>query len=339
MAIQTNKSITKILSLLVAHLTFWTISFFVLYGIFTVDYDSGKSDVIYTLLFHLPILSVVYLNHFMIEWIVQRRYGVYFLGFLLLALLGVGLHFLIFEVLTDYLVPGYYFISYYGIWQILQFTLSYLIISTLIFLTVHWFQLQDRQLSLEKENFRVKLDNLKAQLNPHFLINSLNNIYSLTKQEKKEANSYLVKLSDALRYMVYETDADEVLLEQDLDYLDDYIALEQLRMEDLANFKYRRTGDFEGYYIAPLILLPFVENCFKHCERSDPHIDISVTMKGHTLVLDTTNNYSGSESNTMGGVGLRNARRRLALIYPGKHRLNVQQTNQWYKLSLEIDFF
>ncbi len=322
---------------ILAHLGLWLISFIVLYRLFTIDYEGGRSDVIYTLLFHVPLLIVVYLNE-----AIYRRWGeknpwLLAAGLVLLTLLGVVLHHLVFDFLSDYLAPGYYFISYFSHFQISQFVFAYLIISTLLMLSAMQFTLQRQKGLLERENQEVKLRSLKAQVNPHFLINSLNNIYAMTTSLDEGTRNYLVKLSDALRYMVYETEAEQVLLETEVKYLEDYISLERLRLEKSATIQFTKEGDYEGYLIAPLLLITFIENCFKHYAKEDAEIYISMRNSGGKLELKTKNNYDATRITSAGGLGLRNAKRRLNLIYPNKHELKTWQDGNYFYTQLKLD--
>ena len=319
------------------HCGFWALSFVILYRLFTVDYSGGLSDLIYTLLFHLPLLLLVYGNIYVHRRLVGRSAWAFAASAIFLLALGVAFHFIIFEILSDFLAPGFYFISYYSVGQIIQFLLSYLVISTLLILSLNWFDLQKQHVHLERENQAAKLRNLKAQVNPHFLINSLNNIYSLTDNENQTTRNYLIKLSDALRYMVYETEEDRVLLQSELQYVRNYVALEKLRMEETLDFKFEESGNFEGFVIAPLILIPFIENCFKHCHRASPEIRISFSMIGSWFHLTTYNNLEGGFSTTHGGIGLNNVETRLQMIYSKKHDLQITHDDRSYSVDLKID--
>ena len=318
------------------HAIFWCISFLILYRIFTRDYSGGVSDVIYTALFHISLFVVVYLNIFALGYLINRFWYFYLIIFIALCIVGVGLHFLIFEVLSDIVVPGYYFIAYYSVGEITQFTVVYLLLSGLLIMSFNWFNLQTKQAKLKAENEAVRLAQLKAQVQPHFLINSLNNIYSLGGSSNDAMKNYLVKLADALRYMVYETEEEKVLLKSELDYLKNYIALEKLRLEKNLDLNISEDGDFEGYMIAPLILLPFIENCFKHCQRDSPEIKISFKIDKDIFELKTSNNIETRNDNKS-GVGLDNVKARLNLIYPEKHYLEIIRSPNRYRVELKVN--
>ena len=163
--------------------------------------------------------------------------------------------------------------------------------TTLLKLAQDWFQIKDRELNLIKENHQAQLTSLKSQINPHFLFNSLNNIYAISGDNPDSVRKYIVKLSDALRYMIYETDEKVVPLQEEINYLKDYIALEQLRMNDPNSVQFSHPEN-TSELIAPLILLPIVENCFKHCDKQSPDIEISIELRDTNLQLIASVSYT-----------------------------------------------
>lgn len=331
-------SIDKILRFRwIYHIGFWALSFLILFKVFTKDYQNGTADIVYTLLFHLPLVILVYTNRASLsKWVLTKNYGYYFIVMLTLVGVCLAFHFLIFEFLSDYIFPGFYFISYYSAWSIIQFLMCYWIISSLLLLSVNWFELKDRQIKLEKESSRVRMDALKAQLNPHFLFNSLNNIYSLASANDPTVKDYLMKLSDALRYMLYETNEDFVLLENEINYLKDYVGLEKLRLDNPEQAEITVQGDSSGHLIAPLILLPLVENCFKHVHKMNPLIHIRLEIEpGGRLTCKTLNSIG--DYKLQGGVGLQNLRSRLELIYPDKYVLDMGSEMNRFSAELTIN--
>ena len=329
-----HSPITKI----VLHLTLWGISFLLLYKLFTIDYDSGFADVLYTALFHIPLLLTVYANLLLIKLFFEKRqYGFYVLFVFLLIATGVGMYFLIFRLLVPLLLAKYYFIAYYSPWQIVQFMAVYLFLSLLFHLAVGWFFLRENEFQLQKENHQVQLRNLKAQINPHFLFNSLNNIYALVGPDNLLARDYLTKLSDSLRYMIYETNAEFVPLKDEVQYLENYFELEKLRLSGSEAVSIEKQGHFDQYVIAPLLLLPLVENCFRHCNRKDPHIRIGLEIKDEVLSFQTRNNVSSIPTKASGGVGLVNVQRRLELIYKERAKLTFRSELNFFELDLKLN--
>jgi len=158
----------------------------------------------------------------------------------------------------------------------------------------------------------------------------------ITNQENKLTRQYILQLSDALRYMIYDTSEELVPLEKEISYLKNYVTLEGLRMDEAAMVQFNCKGDFSGYLIAPLILLPLVENCFKHCNKNEPKITIQINLKGQRLLVQSTNNIAKEETKLEGGLGLKNLKNRLHLIYPNKYQFNNTLKNDFYKSSLAI---
>jgi two-component system LytT family sensor kinase len=194
---------------------------------------------------------------------------------------------------------------------------------------------------LKSEKLEAELKFLKSQINPHFLFNSLNNIYTLTVINPKSAGDSLLKLSEMLRYLLYECDADKVRLERELAYLQNYIDLFSLKDEDDLNIKFDVNDVNENIMIAPLLLIPFVENAFKHSQIEDlEHGWINIILFGDTkqVYFEIKNslpktNFSKDE---VGGIGLQNVKRQLELVYPEKHRLKIDKTETEFSVELTI---
>jgi len=329
-----HRKISKIL----LHLTLWSISFLLLFKLFTIDYDSGFADVLYTLLFHLPLLLAVYINLLLIKlFFLKKQYGLYLILIITLLLICVGVYFLIFRLLVPLMLERYYFIAYYSPLQIAQFVLVYLFLSLLFHLSVGWFFLREKEYQLQKENHQVQLRNLKAQINPHFLFNSLNNIYALAGPDNTPARNYLTKLSDSLRYMIYETNVEFVSLKDEVNYLENFFDLEKLRLSASTDILFEKEGKFDQHVIAPLLLLPLMENCFRHCNRKNPSIHVYLFVENEQLTFRTRNNISSGPEAAPGGVGLQNVKKRLEFIYGKRGQLNLRKEADCFELDLNIN--
>ena len=267
-----------------------------------------------------------------------RRLWFCFVGIPTLLGLGVALHYFSFNHLSDILFPEFYLTSYYSIWEVTQYCGIFLILTTLLKLAQDWYDIKDRELKLIKENHQAQLSSLKSQINPHFLFNSLNNIYAISGDNPDAVRKYIIKLSDALRYMIYETDEKVVPLQEEINYLKDYVALEQLRMNDPNSVQFSYPEN-TSELIAPLILLPLVENCFKHCNKQSPDIEISIELKETNLQLIASNAIVKTDhpDQNAGGLGLENLEKRLSLLYPDRHKLTVQVADESYRTTLMID--
>ncbi|MCB0665700.1 MAG: sensor histidine kinase, partial [Saprospiraceae bacterium] len=293
---------------------------------------------IYTLLFHIPLLIAVYINLQLVHtFFVKGRYILYLASISFLLFFCVSFYFFLFRTLVPLILKNYYFIAYYTPWQIAQFISAYILLSLLFHLSVGWFLLRDKEFQLQKENHLVQLKNLKEQINPHFLFNSLNNIYSLAGRENMEVRNYLTKLSDALRYMIYETDVELVPLKNEVEYLLNYFELEKLRLEKSNDVVFSCSGDLDQYLIAPLLLLPLVENCFRHCDPKAPNIKIDLSVQDDRLTFVSENSRPVDKDKKPGGVGLNNVKKRLALIYGTAGSLRINEQEDRYKLYLQIN--
>lgn len=201
---------------------------------------------------------------------------------------------------------------------------------------------QARQLKTEltNQNAVSEMGLLKSQINPHFLFNTLNNIYSLVYQKSEDAPSAVMKLSELMRYMVYETNSDKVALEKEINYLKSFIELQLLRLRNKDFAEFNIEGNIYGRTIAPMLLIPFVENAFKHGNKKSPNpgIVINLAIEDKSIRFDVTNYFQNGAVNKdeIGGIGIENVKRRLELIHPDSHVLNITQTENQYETHLEI---
>ncbi len=182
---------------------------------------------------------------------------------------------------------------------------------------------------------------LKSQVNPHFLFNTLNNIYSLVYHQSKEAPEAVMKFSSIMRYVLYDTKADNVLLDTEIEYLRNYIELQELRFKKTGLVSLDISGDTGGVTIAPMLLIPFVENAFKHGNKDiQPAIIVTLFSEKKQIRFEVTSYIKEEppmEEASSGGLGLSNIRRRLELLYPGKHRLEINELDNLYQVNLIID--
>ena len=211
-------------------------------------------------------------------------------------------------------------------------------------LTKQWIQNQELQQQLIKDKLTTELKYLKAQINPHFLFNTLNMAYaSATKSNDVVTAGIIEKLSGLMRYVLYEGNEDKVLLEKEIQYIDNSVNLQLQRLspELGAQVNYEVKGDCQNHKVAPMLLIPFIENIFKHgiilSRRSD--ISIFIFIKANLLILETKNSKSDHSISTdpNSGIGLKNARERLQLLYPDQHKLEINDTRSSFHVRLEIE--
>ena len=187
----------------------------------------------------------------------------------------------------------------------------------------------------------AEVGSLKNQINPHFLFNTLNNIYAFAMREKAPATaSSVLKLSGMMRYVVTETALDFVPLEKEISYTNDYIDLQKMRLTKTVNLSYSVTGNISGQKIAPLVLMPFIENAFKHGVNPDQesYISINVVIADSSLELVVENKKvkTSHELHTKSGVGIENTKSRLELLYPNKYFLSINDSTDHYRVKLKM---
>lgn len=212
-------------------------------------------------------------------------------------------------------------------------------ISAAIKLMKHWYVKEQRNLILQKENMEAQLKVLKAQIHPHFLFNTLNNIYSYTRNVSPTASKMLMELSDMLRYILYEGDQKQVPLSKELKLLRDYIELEQLRYGNKLEVTVNYPSNADQYSIAPLLLLPFVENCFKHGAShmlEHPWVSLQLHITDDVLYMKLLNGKTEEPATHKPGIGLQNVKERLQLLYPDQYELQIMNEPDVYIVNLKL---
>lgn len=229
----------------------------------------------------------------------------------------------------------------------LSSTVASMTLAMSVKLTKNWIQAREKHHALEKEKLETELKFLRSQFNPHFLFNTINSIFVLINKNPVVASDSLAKFSDLLRYQLYECNEHEIPLRQEVRYLRNFLELERLRqdgdkLELIVEFEDLGTSDL---VIAPFVLIPFVENAFKHVsQQKDKRNSIRMNLRLEDMQLQFTiqNSISLKHIHTgdiinYGGIGLKNVQRRLDLIYPQKHRLEIKQDHDCYIVFLQLE--
>ena len=196
---------------------------------------------------------------------------------------------------------------------------------------------------LEAKQAQAELNMLKSQVNPHFLFNSLNSVYSLILSKSDIAADTVMKLSDLMRYLLESSQKRKVLVKHELDFLQNYIELEKIRLGKKAKVNCEFNGDQSGKIISPLLLIPFVENCFKHgisVNPADNVIDISIDVGENLLILRTSNNIAPkriNETSKKTSTGIENVKKRLELLYVERHQLEIKEDETSFLVNLKIE--
>ncbi len=201
-------------------------------------------------------------------------------------------------------------------------------------------KLQQRMAETAKEKAEAELNFLKSQINPHFVFNSLNAVYFLIRKENTEARAALHKFSDMLRYQLYEMNGEKIPIEKEIQYLKDYMDLQQLRKDEKYAVHFNCAPDVRGFSVEPLLLVPFVENAFKHISHFTDRtnfvkVDLS-RVNGEFVFSVVNSKEEQSATEIHGGIGLNNVKRRLELLYPGKHDLQIAEKGNDFSVQLKF---
>ena len=209
-------------------------------------------------------------------------------------------------------------------------------------LLIDYAKAQRRMGEMAKEKAEAELNFLKSQINPHFLFNSLNSVYFLIDKSNSDARGALHKFSDMLRYQLYELKGEKISIEKEIGYLQDYVHLQKLRREN-CKVQFTCSPDVKGFFIEPLLLIPFVENSFKHLSHysngKSNEVTIGIARANGEMrfsVSNTTESKQVPELLKQGGIGLANVKRRLELLYPDKHNLQINEKDGRFDVELMI---
>jgi two-component system LytT family sensor kinase len=326
------------------HVLIWA-SILLFFMYLASDGKITHSTIVIFVYFGIINISVFYINYLFIlpNFLNQRKYILCALAMLFLIIISVfikcGLAYYFYDII----------IKRNGAKQIVDFwdyfsgavfvSAFFIALSTVLKFILDWFLNEKVRRHLENEKLIAELAFLKSQINPHFLFNSLNNIYSLSYQKSEKTPEAILKLAEIMRYMLYESNVDKVALLDEIRYLENYIELQKLRFKDSIYIKFEIIGDPQGLKITPLILISFVENAFKHGIATDIEVPISITLKfsEEKLFFEVVNKKSELNKDITGGIGLPNVKRRLDLLYKNQYRLNIDDKSDIYRCELNLN--
>ena len=200
---------------------------------------------------------------------------------------------------------------------------------------------QRRLTEIAQEKAQTELKFLRSQINPHFLFNSLNSIYFLIDKNNTEARKTLLQFADLLRYQLYDCNSDTIAIETEVAYLQDYIRLQKLRKDTNYEVAVEVKSEIQGFQIVPLLLIPFVENAFKHISnhqngKNFVHVELSKNNGSFLFCVENSKENQLQKTLIPGGIGLNNVKRRLELLYPDKHHLEICNNENTFKVELEL---
>jgi sensor histidine kinase YesM len=328
----------------IIHLLFWITIVIIPYFFFTFGPFRWSPENVYFLLQHIFNVIVFYLVYFVLIPFVLHRKSIrqmvwYSISFILVMSF---IKFILNPFVKDYLGAFQKFqldifrqILYPTFW-----TVMYSFYSVIIYLAIEWYKERRIRYELIKEKQQGEIDLLKSQVNPHFLMNTLNNLYSLVYQGSKQSGEAILKLSDLMRYMLYDTHSDRVSLENEIKYLNSFIELQMLRSSNKDLVDFQISGDPRGKLIAPMLLIPFVENAFKHGNKNLPGMGITIRLGiDQKDIIFEVENIKASKSVqkiSESGIGLQNIQKRLELQYPGKHNLEITDAIDHFYIQLKL---
>ncbi|WP_299701223.1 histidine kinase [uncultured Pontibacter sp.] len=284
----------------------------------------------------LTAMYVFYSHFFLLtRYLGKRKKGAYFLRLSGITLSGPILYMLLHYKRLDTFDLLYYFVSLFSI------IIPFIFLSWLARVTENLVLNTIKKEQLEKQAVQAELYYLKSQINPHFLFNTLNNIHTLVYKQAATAPEAVLRLSSLMRYMIYESNAPTVPLSREMNYLEDYVGLQQLRYKKSPVVDLELEGDTESCHIAPLLFIHLLENAYKHSPaRLEPgDIKVRIVIKENTLIFSIQNPIEKNRGNTLeepSGIGLPNVQKRLALLYPDQHTLEIDNSGEKFTVTLKI---
>lgn len=332
---------------IVAHVAFWLVLTLFYY---ISNRLTGRLEYFWSstaIIMPIDLLAVYFTAYFLVPRYLMRQKWMAFVSSFTISATG----FLLLEraayyyIITPYIYgvskveePFLFFPAFFGIFI---GTYSFVFLFCGVRLFRGWLQDKQRHLELEQQHLESELRILRSQINPHFIFNTLNNIDSLVHIDQDRASDAIVRLSEIMRYMLYESNAEFVSLDKEVYYLRSMIDLIRLRLKDADFIQFTVEGDTRGKVIPPMLLVPFVENAYKHGRKSgsSPGITINLSVDKDRYQFEVINEYDpnhGSAKDKVGGIGLSNVKRRLNLIFQEQHDFIINDTPPNFQVFIEI---
>lgn len=333
---------------MIKHIIFWVL-FLLLWSLHDLNYHEDLLENLETNVFaFVPYAGLVYFNLYFLmpKFLLKKKVS----GYVVLLITSIIITTLLssyylsfyFRTINIYLPTADFFISLPGKIAIATEVILSLCLSMTLFLIDEWYRKDRLMREIEQKQLETELNLLKNQINPHFLFNSLNSIYVMLGKNLNSGKKMLLQFSEILSYQLYEANKKSIALKSEFENLQNYIDIESIRHEDLATVSYSFPGNSEKLAIAPMLLLPLVENAFKHGQSSSGYgIRINADVEfGHTLSFTVENSVSNGPNQKSpkesDGIGLANVKRRLELIYPNRHILDIASKNATFKVHLKV---
>lgn len=326
------------------HLLFWMLLFGVWYYLRYQDYSTSSRAFKVTFIKVVDLAIMIYVTNYLLipKFLYTKKYSFFVLSFIgmiicssILKMYVIG-HLINSPALINFtsnlkariydnIIPHFFLVT----------------AGVAIKLLVDYIRMQQSMVELAKEKAEAELNFLKSQINPHFLFNSLNSVYFLIEKSNPGAREALHKFSAMLRYQLYEMNGERIPIEKEISYLNDYVDLQRLRKDEHYSVAVNGAESAKGFFIEPLLLIPFVENAFKHISHhsSRPNyirLDMSCENGDFNFVIENSKEEGGNKTEKHGGIGLKNVKKRLELLYPQKHNLIIQKDQEVYRVNLKI---
>lgn len=305
------------------------------------DWNNAVSFVAVQFLF---TFTIAYLNYFVMlpRFFRHKKIWRYLAEFILPFAALVFLRIYIQRMMVEGTPRADYFFSNMFVVQVVAINLFIAVFVSMLRFAADWLELEAKKKEIENERLMAELNFLKAQINPHFLFNTLNNLYYLAFSKSDNTTTVIEKLSQMMRYMIYDSNYPKVPLSKEIEYMKNYISLEQLRLNNQVPIRFEVEGETENLRIAPLIFITFLENAFKHGvnnHSTDAWITVSIKLTGNRCSYRVENSKLPPATDTRekkSGIGLQNVKRRLELSYPGQYELAMEDKPDRYVVQLNI---
>lgn len=325
------------------HILFWTITVgFHVYTRLYVAETAGWGHFLFEVVLRNGLLAMIiyaHLEYLVPVWAQQQKWVPYLLGLLLcfaFYVLVKNTHDYYLNVFTGKMPLPFWRYSFYNF----SIALFYLTFALALQLSKEWYFQRKRLREMELEKLHTELEYLKSQINPHFLFNSLNTIFFQIDKNNLVARETLTKFSDMLRFQLYECNGHAIALQRETEYLRHYVDLQRLRKDHRYHITFETEGELQNRSIAPLLLMPLVENAFKHVShfpQGDNRIALKLLVRDGAIEFVAQNTRETRVQRTEpGGIGLRNLQRRLELQYPHRHRLEIVETTREFEVRLTL---
>ncbi|OUU00661.1 MAG: hypothetical protein CBB99_05800 [Bacteroidetes bacterium TMED39] len=335
----------RISALKLHHVLFWMLYF--LFWYFLNKNSNGETFALFNAI-KLVVYhgAASYFNIYVLlpQFLKKKLYFSYFISL-----------FMLISLISFLVIITYYFVDFIpdqtksSLWSQRFFVFNAISVSYTVAVTSslklvkNWYDREQQAKNLEKLNIEAELKYLKSQINPHFLFNSLNGVYALALQKDSKTPEMILKLSEMLRHLLYSGNHEWVSLEEEIDYLKNYLSFEKFRLKDRLEVKFSILGDIRNKKIAPMLFLPFVENAFKHGVNKQTKaslIEGKIKVDDNKLNFQLENNIAKiltKSDNNSGGIGLQNIQKRLKLMYPTSSTLEIENQKDKFTVKFSID--